>query len=55
MTEFRKIGVNIGDLYNYFLQVLKISFRDRYTKNNDTLFLRGTKLMELLINNPKKD
>ena len=53
-TKLKATGINIEEFYNYCLNALKTQFRERYTHNNDTLFLSGSKMMELLINNTKK-
>jgi len=53
MTSFRNTGINLDDLYNYCLEAYKISKRDSYLAVNDTLFLQGSKLMELFVNSMK--
>ena len=53
-TKLKATGIDIEEFYNYCLNSLKAQFRERYLQNNNTLFLSGTKMMNLLINNTKK-
>lgn len=53
MTSLGNAGINFDWLYNYCLEDYKTSKRDSYLTVKDTLFLQGSKLMGLFVNNMK--
>ena len=53
MTKFRNTGVNMSELYVFCLEVNRISKRDVYLAANDTIYLQGSKLMNLFVNKMK--
>lgn len=53
LTSLRSTGINLDELYNYCFEANKISKRDSYWAVKDTLFLQGSKLMGLCVNNMK--
>ena len=53
MTSLKETGIDLYEFYIYSLEAIRISKRDSYLAVKDTLFLQGSKLMELFINNMK--
>ncbi len=54
MDKFKKTGINFDEFYDFCKKVMGRFFSDYFVQGNDTVYIEGSKIMELLINYTKK-